>query len=490
MPWAPTRRQSNTKSADAPEVQGAEWGRSSTMYPTKQRNRQANSVAFGRRCTLAGAAAALTAMAAIWVAAAGATALAQTEGGILFSDVGAGGSDLYVIDVAGAGRRAITSSRDIAEAQGDWSPDRRAVSYTALHGSLWRLGVLDLGSGSAQPATSGPEDFEPDWSPDGRRLLFTSYFNRNTINQSSFIMTAAPDGSAAQPVIELRNPSYYLGNPRWSPDASQVVFTVGSISEGGTLYIMAADGTGARVLLKHSGWDDIDPAWSPDGGRIAFASGQNSGSTTSTRHDIWLLDVAQNIAGTVIVDDARDLRRPAWSPDGLQLAIDSRKGSGPAERYSIHVAPALGGPIGEAITTGREPDWSGVPRPTSTQVALTPTLAPTVPLTATNEATATPPDLTEVPPLPTLPTFPTIPPTAPTEPGPAPTFPPASATPPPPPTATPTDGPGPTFTATAHAVPWRILLPIASNRVYVIAPPPAGPVAVQPHVLPRRAPER
>ncbi|MFN2116036.1 MAG: TolB family protein [Anaerolineae bacterium] len=391
----------------------------------------------------------------------------STDGGILFSDAGAGGADLYVINERGEGRRAIAVTSGLAEAQGDWSPDRGTVAYTAFVDSLWRLGLLDVATGQTAAISSGPEDFEPDWSPDGRRLLFTSYFNRNTLDQSSFIMSAAFDGSDAQPVIELRHPTHYIGNPRWSPDGARIAFTVGSSTDGGSLYVMAADGTGAHRMLEHSGWDDIDPAWSPDGRRIAFASGRNAGSTSATTHDIWLLDVEQAVAGTVIVEDELDLRRPAWSPDGRWLAFDSRAIRG-SSGYSVHVAPALGGPVGTPIAAGREPDWAGVPVPTITPVDVTP--SPTDPLTptgeATGEATATPPDLTDVPPLPTLPTFPTFPPTAPTGTGPAPTFPPDTATP----TGSPTTSP----TVTPGATERRILLPAALRGATIGGGAPAA----------------
>ena len=93
---------------------------------------------------------------------------------------------------------------------------------------------------------------------------------REALILSSFIMTVAPDGNDARPVIALPDPTYYIGNPKWSPDGTQIAFTVGSAPHGGDLYIMNADGTGARQLFEHSGWDDIDPSWSPDGTVIRF----------------------------------------------------------------------------------------------------------------------------------------------------------------------------------------------------------------------------
>jgi hypothetical protein len=308
--------------------------------------------------------------------------------------------------------------------------------------------VADVVEGGQTTISSGPEDFEPDWSPRGTRILFTAYFNRDTPNQTSFIMTSDPDGSNVRPVISLQNAQYYIGNPKWSPDGTQIAFTLGSPGRGGSLYLMSADGTDVRRALEHPGWDDIDPAWSPDGGRLAFASGRYSGSTMATKHDIWLLDIAQGVAGTVIIDEGRDLRRPCWSPDGSQIAFDVRTVTGPSTRYTIHIAPSLGGAVGDPVTIGREPDWAGVAPPTTTPVIITPTPTTDVTGTGTPELTATPPQPATIPPVPTVPPFPTIPTEAPTEPGPAPSFPPPTASATPSPTASAT-GASPTATASA-----------------------------------------
>lgn len=363
--------------------------------------------------------------AAILVAAGSARA---QGGGILFTDSGRGGTDLYVVQADGSGRSALTRSPDLSEAQGDWSPFRDRIAATTWDGSLWRLGVTAPFSSSVEVVSGGPEDFEPDWSPSGDALLFTAYFNRDSLNQTSFVMVSDPEGNDARPVIALQDPRYFLGNPTWSPDASRIAFTLASDSAGGSLHVMRPTGTDVRRLLEHPGWDDIDPAWSPDGKRIAFASGRYAGSTAATTHDIWLLDVAEGVAGTVVVDASRDLRRPSWSPDGQRLAFDMRTVTGPSTRYTIHVAPSFGGAVGTPVTIGREPDWSGVPRPTATPISITPTVTTDVPTTATAANTSTPPEPSTVPPVPTVPPFPTIPTESPTDVGPAPTFPPPAAT--------------------------------------------------------------
>src|SRR5476649_1480912 len=55
-----------------------------------------------------------------------------------------------------------------------FSPDGRTLVYS-MRGSLWRQ---DLDSTEATELTNGPGyDYQPDWSPDGRRIAFVRYRN-------------------------------------------------------------------------------------------------------------------------------------------------------------------------------------------------------------------------------------------------------------------------------------------------------------------------
>src|SRR5712675_3015631 len=55
-----------------------------------------------------------------------------------------------------------------------WSPDSRELVYS-MAGSLWRQRVgAGTGSGVAQQLTIASYDYQPDWSPDGRWVVYSS----------------------------------------------------------------------------------------------------------------------------------------------------------------------------------------------------------------------------------------------------------------------------------------------------------------------------
>ncbi len=65
--------------------------------------------------------------------------------------------------------------------QPDWSPDGRSVVYSSYDGEAVELRLLDLVSGESHALSSdGAVNVEPRFSPDGKRLLFvsTSYHQR------------------------------------------------------------------------------------------------------------------------------------------------------------------------------------------------------------------------------------------------------------------------------------------------------------------------
>ena len=87
-------------------------------------------------------------------------------------------------------------------------------------------------------------DYDPDWSPDGRRIAFSGYRDDNS---DIYVMNA--DGTGLTRLTSTREGE-----------------------ENSQLYVMNADGSHLRQLLVDNEYDQR-PAWSPDGSKIAFEGG-------------------------------------------------------------------------------------------------------------------------------------------------------------------------------------------------------------------------
>ena len=146
-------------------------------------------------------------------------------------------------------------------------------------------------------------------------------------------------------------------NPVWTPDGRRIAFE--SNKEGPTnLFWQLADGSGGLERLATSEYGNVPVSWSPDGQLLAFYE-----INPSTQRDIWVLRMGDPSAGSGQVHKAEPFLRtqfnesaPRFSPDGRWLAYASDESG----RYEIYVQP-YPGPGGKwQISTegGTEPAWN------------------------------------------------------------------------------------------------------------------------------------
>src|SRR5438094_5066201 len=115
-----------------------------------------------------------------------------------------------------------------------WSPDSKEVAYS-MAGSLWRQ---KMDSKIAQQLTDGPGyDYQPDWSSDGKSIVYVSY-QKDTIDLSLLDL-------ATGKTQQLTRGGAVNVEPRWSPDGKRVVFV--STSYNKRFHVFRADVRDGRL---------------------------------------------------------------------------------------------------------------------------------------------------------------------------------------------------------------------------------------------------
>src|SRR5439155_9559166 len=131
--------------------------------------------------------------------------------------------------------------------------------------NIYRIEVSDSTRSGHLPIKLTPStrlDYSPQYSPDGKRIVFQS-----DRSGSQEIWICDSDGSKYVQVTTLGK---WAGTPRWSPDGQQIAFDLHTEGRG-DIYVISAEGGLPRSLVTGDS-DDTEPSWSRDGRWIYFAS--------------------------------------------------------------------------------------------------------------------------------------------------------------------------------------------------------------------------
>jgi TolB protein len=143
------------------------------------------------------------------------------------------------------------------------------IAFTSSRGGNTDVWVMDANGANQRDLTekSKAADTLPQWSTDGRFILFQSYRNDREFPNDADVYVMNADGSE---VRELTFSNAFDGDASWSPDRRKIVFE-SQRDHNSEIYVMNVNGSGTKRLTNNSVFDG-DPAWSPDGKEIAFSS--------------------------------------------------------------------------------------------------------------------------------------------------------------------------------------------------------------------------
>jgi Tol biopolymer transport system component len=158
---------------------------------------------------------------------------------------------IYRVNLDGSGLSQITPVRiELQDFESAYSPDGTTIAF----GSFGRDGIIAAvhlmhpdGTRIRELSAAELLGSAPDWSPDGRRLIFTTKCCNPELPN---LVIISRDGERVRQVTNDQG-VIAAGRSSWSPQGDAIVFRSTNLETGENgIYIINADGTGLKLVRK------------------------------------------------------------------------------------------------------------------------------------------------------------------------------------------------------------------------------------------------
>ena len=228
-----------------------------------------------------------------------------------------------------------------------WAPDGQSVAVS-MQGSIWEV---EVETGVALQLTSGRGyHSSPNFSPDGRWLVYTSDFDNKRIQLEVMNIETGE-------VFRLTDDDQIYLDPVFSPDGKQIAYVSTQPSGYFNIYIrnffdgswvappvaVTSDNDFGRSRLYFGAWDmHITPTWMPDGSELLLVSNRDVPLGSGNVLRVPAIENGIEFAETVLSEQSLYRTRPDVSIDGKRFVYSSTSGS--ADQYNnLYVQPTVGG---------------------------------------------------------------------------------------------------------------------------------------------------
>jgi Tol biopolymer transport system component len=239
----------------------------------------------------------------------------RPTGTIAFASLAPRAWDVYVLDRETNTTRRLTDHPAL-DFNAAFAPDGKRLAFVSERDGNMELYTIRLdGKGLRRLTHEHALDDHPAWSPDGKRIAFVSTRqpSRTPGQAWNAVFVMRDDGTNVHRLTPADVADY---SPAWSPRGDRIAVASGSGVAGGTdLYVMAANGSGRKLVVKDGGW----PTFSGDGNSLYFHSRRKG------HWGIWRVGLDGTGLERITPEDI-DAHTPRASADGRWLVAAVSRG--------------------------------------------------------------------------------------------------------------------------------------------------------------------
>ena len=200
-------------------------------------------------------------------------------------------------------------------------------------GNIW---IMDMDGSNQRQITFLGNTYSPSWSPDGRKILFTS-----SVISEIFVVNS--DGSGRKKLIS--GGSEQSQYPTWSADGKKIIFT----GERSSLYYIFIADTDGNIISKLGPYDKPEyPILSPDENFIYFTS-------ASWPYNLYRINLKTNQIDAIGLNNYTSI---SLSPDGKTLACTYNSNETYISNEIVFISTDGIATTHTLFTQGKEPCWT------------------------------------------------------------------------------------------------------------------------------------
>ena len=228
-------------------------------------------------------------------------AVLSADGTLLYQQ---GGSAAQLMRVGITGAETVLASASQQYLHPRFSPGGRQLAYEVVNGQGADIWTLDLASGATRRLTDGGTNDRPEWSADGKRVLYSSLRNAR-----AELWWQPVDGSA--PAVKIPVNATLVNEGVLTPDGRSLVYRIDTWATNRDVWMMPIDSADRAVPLVNSVYDEKQPRVSPDMKWLAYVSNE------SGPYEVYVRPLSPN--GGHVPISAGGGWEPLWSADGRHV---------------------------------------------------------------------------------------------------------------------------------------------------------------------------